>query len=66
MEGKGPWTGRDLAACECSQEGEDQPHDQLHGLRSFCPRRGWAEYEIGLRVRGQLTDWAQREASPPE
>jgi len=43
MEGKGPWTGRDLAACECSQEGEDQPHDQLHGLRSFCPRRGWAD-----------------------
>ncbi len=33
--GKGPWTGRDLAACECSQEGEDQPHDQLHGQRSF-------------------------------
>ncbi len=39
MKGKAPWTGRDLATCECSQEGEDQPHDQLHGLRSLSTAR---------------------------
>ena len=39
MKGEGPWTGRDLAAREGSQEGEDQPHDQLHGPRSLSAAR---------------------------